>query len=941
MKRIYFVIALCLAVSNLDSEMLDKFTITVIDSALDVLHLKQDELGFEKALVKDDTFKLNIVDKILHDPLYLADYNEQNEKVLTNQNTDPSKLMEFSAVQLDLELSKQINIDQKFNINKPFENFISSLDECEPLRKQFYAKLDSLELHDLIMSIPTLWSDEKDSLNTDLKYSLQNEFNAYIDTSRTVNEDRILDIIKKLDRAAFYDAGVSYYKSLWKLFGFFKKFKTKLPENKISINGVKGDILYHEKTQFGEMIIGGYSNNEYNRDFAVIVDLGGNDIYRNRAGGAIGELSNAYSAVIDLDGYDYYLNESKLITQGAGFLGFGALIDEKGNDVYRGNNYSQGVGIFGLGLLYDKQGKDIYRSGFFSQAAAHVGSGFLIDKGEEDDQFFSTIWAQGIGAVFGYGALYNEGGDDSYRTGGAVYHSPLLPNDYQSFSQGFGIGWRPRAGGGIGILYDRSGNDFYNGEVFCQGTSYWYSLGMLMDNDGNDCYNAVQYAQGAGVHLSIGSLWDKKGDDKYHSRNGVVGGTAHDFSVGMLVEENGNDHYMVSGGYGTSLTNSFALFIDKSGNDMYATWEPYSLGAVRDARGYSGCGIFLDLEGSDYYFSNTFADNAKIWMNEDWAIGIDLDRDISKESVENKIKEINLTKKDSLRSLEKLYIDASLWEVGSNREKVARAKKAFISRGMDAVEYVCSEKLSTRSGLEMRLIRKLAETYPDSISRKLIQNLNSEKIEIRKNCISLLGTTKEKIAVKPLLKMLDYSVNEEIFGHIITSLGKIGDSTAVQKIIGFAKDNAEFVRLNSIIALKRIKDDKALPTLVESLEDSLFTIRSASVRSFSYFSNDLASKLLIDYVNNNNSSYPELGVLALSHIYSNLDDSLNINDENLKKSIIRSLRNFYISKNFRVRKAVVNALWKTKEKKQQKWIVKKMKQENNKIVRAMFEQIKN
>ena len=92
---------------------------------------------------------------------------------------------------------------------------------------------------------------------------------------------------------------------------------------------------------------------------------------------------------------------------------------------------------------------------------------------------------------------------------------------------GFAIGARPRAGGGIGVLYDRSGNDFYNAEIYAQGTSYWYSLGMLIDERGQDIYNATQYAQGAGVHLSIGYLCDGAGDDSYHSRFGPGQGGAH------------------------------------------------------------------------------------------------------------------------------------------------------------------------------------------------------------------------------------------------------------------------------------------------------------------------------------------------------------------------------------------------------------------------------
>ena len=45
------------------------------------------------------------------------------------------------------------------------------------------------------------------------------------------------------------------------------------------------------------------------------------------------------------------------------------------------------------------------------------------------------------------GCSTTRAGNDTYRTGGRYLHTPLLPNDFQSLSQGFSIGFRPRAGG--------------------------------------------------------------------------------------------------------------------------------------------------------------------------------------------------------------------------------------------------------------------------------------------------------------------------------------------------------------------------------------------------------------------------------------------------------------------------------------------------------------
>ena len=688
------------------------------------------------------------------------------------------------------------------------------------------------------------------------------------------------------------------------------------------------------------MIIGGTGNNVYSGDFAVIIDPGGNDIYRCRAGGAIGEIGYPYSVVIDLEGDDFYMNREKAVNQGAGFLGIGILIDLAGNDTYRSSNYSHGAGLFGIGLLYDQAGEDDYRGGYFCQGAGNVGVGMLLDNGNGDDRYLSQIWAQGFGSVFGYGLLRDAGGDDIYRTGGKYLHAPLLPNDYQSFSHGFGMGWRPRAGGGIGVLYDIDGNDFYEGEVFCEGASYWYSLGMLVDGGGNDSYSAAQYAQGAGIHLSVGALWDKDGDDQYHSRNGVVGGTAHDLSVGMLIEEKGNDNYIVSGGYGVALTNSFALFIDKLGNDMYSTWEDISFGSVRWGRGFAGCGIFMDLEGRDIYPRNTMAANGSLWKQFEWGIGIDLDRDIIADEMEEEVGEIILTAQDSIRSIEELYEEASLWEVGSNRKKVARAKKAFLVRGMEAATYICENKLSTTSSLQIRLIEKLAETYPDSLASLVLQKIYDENKDVQKNSIRILGVTKYENAVKPLLQMLKKKKYHDLKRNIISALGKIGDKTAAKAISKFVDDEDELCRLSVVGALKKLHNQDFLQVLITALDDEMFTVRSAAMTALQDSVDERSIELLMDYIQEISTKYKELGITTLSNMLYSIPDSTKTEYTNFIEDAMKLFEEAVSNTSVHIRAAAVEGLYRNGTGQNRAWLDIKMKFESDPLVLAVYKKTK-
>ncbi len=721
------------------AEMLDSLDKTTLDSALILLNLKPEELGFDKLWASDDTFRLAVVEKYLNDPYKFPDYVDESQTVVDSFYLDPGEFLRFIGDQLQVDpeakpvvLPDPLNME--YDVFAPFDIWIAALKAAEPHRLAFYSELDSLEIHDLLLAGPGMWGDdENDSVKALTKGKWQREFDADFDSTRDTGSDHLLDIIKKLDMNELIRAGmitVPIAQTIARNIGKSGYQNDPIP---YVVTGVTGEVVFHSDTEWGKLIIGGKGDNTYEGDFSAIIDLGGNDTYRGRCGGAIGELGQPYSLVIDLSGDDYYDSKNLDVSHGAGFLGIGILIDRGGNDTYRSGGYSQGAGMFGVGFHVDHNGADDRRGRYFMQGAGHCGVGVLIDTGDEtsDDRYLGSTWSQGFAGTFGYGLLFDDGGDDTYRTGGTFYHAPLLPNDYQSFSGGFGMGWRPRAGGGIGFLYDKGdGNDFYDAEVMSFGSSYWYSIGMLIDGGGNDSYNLAHYGMGVGIHLSLGALYEMGGDDQYHSRHGVVGATAHDLSVGLMVDSDGDDFYIVGDGWGGSLTNSYGLFIDKLGNDLYATrgGSGYSFGKARWARGFAGAAIFLDLEGKDTYPKDVAAKDSSIWISTGWGIGMDLPREVKSEKEET-FTDVEPTAEDSAKSISELYRLASQWEVGSAREEVARSRKALLAKGTPVLEFIING--------------------PRSIEKDDISNLDSflEKLQDKDNPLSahlygeLLGAT--------------------------------------------------------------------------------------------------------------------------------------------------------------------------------------------------------
>lgn len=344
----------------------------------------------------------------------------------------------------------------------------------------------------------------------------------------------------------------------------------------------------------------------------LTLDPGGDDLYAVPEG-------NGLSLHLDIGGNDVW-------TGGEGSLGgtiggVAVLVDRAGNDTYRAGRASLGAGVGGVGILVDEAGDDSYRGLATTQGAGAYGIGLLLDR-SGGDTYDAGAYAQAYAGVRGVGALWEGGGDDLYRAGGRYPDmATRFPDRTLSLSQGFSIGLRPDAGGGLGLLVDESGNDAYEADLFAQGCSYWFARGYLVDRKGHDRYYVYQYGQGSGIHLSVAAMFDLDGKDTYSGGN-LLQGSSHDLSVGWLVDRAGDDLYLGnSTAQGGSLTNSATFLLDAAGDDAYMARQPKSRGDGRFDRGMGSIGVFVDVAGTDRYDGSLTDDRAvRPWA---WGIAVD------------------------------------------------------------------------------------------------------------------------------------------------------------------------------------------------------------------------------------------------------------------------------------------------------------------------------
>jgi len=378
-------------------------------------------------------------------------------------------------------------------------------------------------------------------------------------------------------------------------------------------------------TPHGRVIVAGPGDHEHvcRHDCLLLVDLGGNDLYRGTAAGAR-YPEQAVGVVLDLEGDDRYEGAA-----GVGVGGLGVLADLAGDDLYTAGDRAQGFGLLGHGLLWDRAGHDRYHAGGGAQGSALFGGGLLFDE-QGRDEYRVLGEGQGFGGPGGAGALVDRAGDDTYAAeadprfahGRADYHSE--GRVAANFAQGAGVGRRGdlsdgRAwAGGLGVLADLDGDDAYAAGNFAQGLGFWWGTGMLLDAAGDDAYRSVYFSQGAGAHFSLALLYDRAGADRHRLVQEAAAGLGYgwDFAAAVFLDGGGDDQYTGDNtALGVAEHSSVALFLELGGDDVYRLPAPdgrgiRTFGAVDDhppdgplraAAWANQVGLFLDLDGADRY----------------------------------------------------------------------------------------------------------------------------------------------------------------------------------------------------------------------------------------------------------------------------------------------------------------------------------------------------
>jgi hypothetical protein len=600
---------------------------------------------------------------------------------------------------------------------------------------------------------------------------------------------------------------------------------------------------------FGRVVICGYGNDRHSEDAVLLIDLGGNDVYTNNAGGC--GRGGGVAVCIDHAGDDKYLAPDSSYVQGFGFLGVGMLVDLAGNDVYKAKHFSQGAGIMGVGVLWDKAGDDTFSANAFCQGAGAFGFGTLLDDAGSDVYDCATM-GQGSATTLGMGVMSDLEGNDQYRL--ACDSTKDALGGIPGCGQGGALSFRAYPWdkaltpyGGVGLLVDDKGNDTYTSKGWnSQGGSYIMSLGALVDNEGNDHY-VCGTGQGSGIHVTNAILIDKKGNDVYEG-GFRAGGSGGDRSPGFLIDYEGNDTYISStSSYGTACKPfAYSLFIDYKGDDKYICDRPKGDVLFNDWHSFGGVwpesdpnawpyAICLDLGGKDTYQVRNRANNSEthsfghgIFLDMEWKGGDVVGKVEPPTYTLNTLLKLDMGHFDQMASLGSDPFAAlnAVGQLTSERVEPLGAVVAFVLRAAD-VEY----RAGFRDGLECLQRWFMQGMIGDRELPDVLKLLRARDPEVRLTIADDLGLWKMVKAESALIDVAERDSNAQVRRFVLRSLIRIESAKALPVAWRLAgNDTSEDVRRMAVTLIGKVRPSgEVLPLLVNVLEnDKASAVRCAA-----------------------------------------------------------------------------------------------------------------
>ena len=807
-----------------------------IDTTLETVKMDRSDLQMPYDVSSPDAHRLPVINELFDTPLNTMNVVNEEANFLKNHYDDPDTLFSHIAHQLDESYD---NIDKpqpqdngvsrwnEWRLGSRFPHlkndilkFIETAFVAEQLVDKAFERLSEKEEEKLKNRLPGLYS------------SLQNEENGASNEGTDLRERRkkqrqsreqaqnLFEITEQIEVAHLLLASELMYDKALSLKETLQDHP--LPHESYTFSTDLGKVALGEIPEEAPllMILGDENHNisfresPENLPIQTTINTGGDNVYKTDHQGL-----------------------------GSGYMGIGILIDMAGDDAYFSESYSQGSGFLGTGILLDMEGDDYYSSSITSQGSAGFGTGLLIDL-DGNDVFKGGQYVQGSGWVEGYGAAISGGGSDRFITSAEFVDAIRYEDRHLSLAQGMGMGHRPYASGGIGLLLNAGGNNLYQTDIYGQGSAYWFSLGGLVDFGGNDEYLSHQYAQGAGVHMAFGALLDKGGDDHFKT-HGVSQGCGHDYAFGGFYSAGGDDDVVCAGlSQGAGNANGSALFLNGGGDNAYIARQHNTQGYSDFRRGFGMTGLFLNFSEQSWYGSY-HGEPLRRWTSGTYGSGWDIEQKAEPAEEREERNDEERIAENIADNVEELFLQASESLI-QYQYLVNPARDSLAQKGEEAIEHIM-QHLDSDLPREVHAMRRLVRMFDDKPTPYLQDSLESEREEVASRSLNLMvEMAKDSLGRGALEAVLPFREHHEWSKRVSAYryLGYYGDPNLTEYIKPGLEDEHYHVRRAAAEAMHRSPSPKNASLMVEHLNDPQQQVRYNAERFFAELGKDGADFLM-------------------------------------------------------------------------------------------------
>ena len=149
--------------------------------------------------------------------------------------------------------------------------------------------------------------------------------------------------------------------------------------------------------------------------------------------------------------------------------------------------------------------------------------------------------------------------------------------------------------------------------------------------------------------------------------------------------------------------------------------------------------------------------------------------------------------------------------------------------------------MDPRIGLDSQFVNKMANLFQDPIVRQMT---TQNGVSLKAYLAQAMGATRNPAFTPLLLGAIEPNQSDTVF--VVSAIGMIGDSTAVEGILPLLQDPSDTIRLASVIALGKIGNVTAIPALQEALKDEEPNVRWDAAVALTKLNSTSGKAILLD-----------------------------------------------------------------------------------------------